>query len=83
MHAGKESLLFHSLRIPRCPSKPTLNPNTSTSRDFAIFNRFAVHTLGRCSRDDIVAFRSESFIVSFLPFSRFETEYKQLPRKPE
>jgi len=38
--------------------QPTLNPNTSTWRDLAIFNRFAVQTLGRCSRDDIVTFRS-------------------------
>jgi len=38
--------------------QPTLNPNISTWRDLAIFNRFAVQTMGRCNRDDIVTFRS-------------------------
>jgi len=37
--------------------KPTLNPDSSPSRDVALFSRFAVHTLRDYSRDDIVTFR--------------------------
>jgi hypothetical protein len=52
------SIPFPNSFNPRCPGKPTLNPNTSTWRDLAIFNRFAIQTMGRCNRDDIVTFRS-------------------------
>ena len=66
------SIPFPNSFNPRCPSKPTLNPNASTWRDRAIFNRFAVHTLGQCNRDDIVTFRSVfHYFVSF-SFSLFE-----------
>ena len=79
---------FHSLANsfnPSCPSKPTLNPNTSTWRDLAIFNRFAVHTIGLCNRDDIVTFRSV-FHISFFLFSislDFEQCFFKAPQKTQ
>ncbi|KAF9263523.1 LexA/Signal peptidase [Marasmius fiardii PR-910] len=38
--------------------QPTLNPDSSPSKDIALFNRFAIHTLRQFQRDDIVALKS-------------------------
>ncbi|KAF9534795.1 peptidase S24/S26A/S26B/S26C [Crepidotus variabilis] len=49
---------YHVKAISGRSMQPTLNPDSSTPRDVALFSRFAVHTLQDYGRDDIVTFRS-------------------------
>ncbi|KAG7097092.1 hypothetical protein E1B28_004477 [Marasmius oreades] len=38
--------------------QPTLNPDSSLRKDIALFDRFAIHTLQRFQREDIVTLKS-------------------------
>ena len=67
-HAGSFSFpssSVHGQKVLITFRKPTLNPDSSPSRDIALFSRFAVHTMGEYGRDDIVTVRFCSYWRSF------------------